>query len=219
MHKTVKPNGELEYKTPHKNGGKKVGKKGGKKGWEKRRENVRNENNTGVWSQSTVFKDHSLSCPLLYCVAVSSVLKGIIRDSEGRNISATRGFLVSFLKFHFVDGIAADAVSLLQTSNGNLLGAVKMADFAILTSDGFGLANNSGLIRRWSQIQFKRNISEVRNCLSLSSRITSPRIDAIDNCRECLLPLQAAVKASGVAVAGFKPGVLQHILKVLHNFW
>jgi len=113
------------------------------------------------------------------------VLKGIIRDSEGRNISATRGFLVSFLKFHFVDGIAADVVSLLQTSNGNLLGAVKMADFAILTSDGFGLANNSGLIRRWSQIQFKRNISE------------------------------AAVKASGVAVAGFKPGVLQHILK--HN--
>lgn len=102
------------------------------------------------------------------------MLKGIIRDSEGRNISATRGFLVSFLKFHFVDGIAADVVSLLQTSNGNLLGAVKMADFAILTSDGFGLANNSGLIRRWSQIQFKRNISEVRNCFSLSSRITSP---------------------------------------------
>jgi len=121
------------------------------------------------------------------------VLKGIIRDSEGRNISATRGFL---------------------TSNGNLLGAVKMADFAILTSDGFGLANNSGLIRRWSQIQFKRNISEVRNCFSCPL-VSPPLIDAIDNCRECLLPLQAAVKASGVAVAGFKPGVLQHILK--HN--
>lgn len=167
---------------------------------------------------SPLFLYHSLSCPLLYCVAVSSVLKGIIRDSEGRNISATRGFLVSFLKFHFVDGIAADVVSLLQTSNGNLLGAVKMADFAILTSDGFGLANNSGLIRRWSQIQFKRNISEVRNCFSCPL-VSPPLIDAIDNCRECLLPLQAAVKASGVAVAGFKPGVLQHILKVLHNFW
>ena len=82
---------------------------------------ARNQRGSLGADEPTVFKYHSLSCPLLYCVAVSSVLKGIIRDSEGRNISATRGFLVSFLKLHFVDGIAADAVSLLQTSNGNLL--------------------------------------------------------------------------------------------------
>lgn len=52
-----------------------------------------------------------------------------------------------------------------QTSDGGLVGAVRMKDMAVVTSPGIKPTNSTRHLRKWMELYFGRNISEVETVL------------------------------------------------------
>ncbi len=88
----------------------------------------------------TILFLQKFSAVMLSPRAVSAILKAGLADRHGHRVNVTRGYL---------------------TSDGELVGVVKMESFYVALSDGIRPLNSSKLFRKWMESHYGKDILEV----------------------------------------------------------